>query len=567
MTIRVLRENGAAVIKKSVIIFFLMFLMVIPLSKSSPPSNPTPQIDSETQITIEQGSRSFPVGEEVKILRAEKKKKMPYLDRRYVKETINKKTVEKKGNFTEKGPKTLKAVIERAMEVSTPVKASRERIALARRKIMVAFRELLPSFDFNFDLRKGSLSGDAFTGSNYHAIFKLPVFRGGILWNTFRREKARYQSAKKEYDAVVNELVNEVSNAFFEYNRAQLVFGDKGKLSEGAKKQYEVSRQKYEQSLISEIEYLNVESMSGQLQYEVESAEQELELAKLELQRFLNLEVSDEINVEPVYNIDELIRKADPKSEEKGEKEVVLKQSLAEFVDLAYQNRPELQVEAADLKVSQLEEQISRGSFLPRADVTFDFGELGEAFTRISDSPNHRPEWHLAFELSQNLLGNKVKYTFDRDENAPSVSQFLQGTGSTVVSRKMEIGALNGLQDYVELKDAQVKKLEQIIELEKKEREVIREVKEAFFDYQKAHIQVLSSLKRNQYRHRLVELSKLRLEKAEIEISEYLQAELDLAEERKKLHGALSDLYKAKSKLNRSIGIRDYLPMEEKYGI
>ena len=131
----------------------------------------------------------------------------------------------------------------------------------------------------------------------------------------------------------------------------------------------------------------------------------------------------------------------------------------------------------------------------------------------------------------------------------------------------MEVGVLSGLQEYAEIKESQVRKLEQVVELEKKELEVIREVKEAYFDYHKASIQVESSLKRNQYRQRLVELAKLRLEKAEIEISEYLQAELDLAEERKKLHDALADLFKAKSKLNRAIGIRDFLPIGERYGL
>ena len=194
-------------------------------------------------------------------------------------------------------------------------------------------------------------------------------------------------------------------------------------------------------------------------------------------------------------------------------------------------------------------------------------GELGEAFIANSTNPPHHAEWHLTLEVSQNILGNKMKYIHGHDQNAPSVSQFLQGTGSVVKKDRMEIGILNGLQDYAELKEAQVKKLERIVELEKKEREVIREVKEAYFDYQKSRIQVESSLKRNQYRYRLAELSKIRLAKAEIEISEYLQAQNDLAEERKKLHGALADLYKAKSKLNRSIGIRDFLPMEEKYGV
>ena len=204
---------------------------------------------------------------------------------------------------------------------------------------------------------------------------------------------------------------------------------------------------------------------------------------------------------------------------------------------------------------------------MPRADLTMEFGELGEAFIRNSTNSPHQPEWRLLFEVSNNFFGNKAKFTYDNDENAPSVTQFQQGTGSQSTHRKMELGFFDGLEDYAELKEAQVKKLEQVIELEKKEQEVIREVKEAYFDYHKAEVQVASSVKRNQYRQKLVALAKLRLEKAEIEISEYLQAELELSEERERLHQGLADYFKAKSKLNRAIGIRDFLPIEESYAL
>ena len=550
--------------KKGWIVFFLVTLTSPVFGQPSGGPNP-----DEPQIHVESSNYAFPVGEEVKILRAERKKKMPYLDRRYVKETINKRTVKEKEKFAEKKGKNLDEVIERAVEISTPVKAARERITLAKRRRMAALRELFPSGDLNFEIRNGSLSRDAFTGKDYHLAFRMPVFRGGALWNAYLQERAQYQAAKKEYDAVLNELVDEVGKAYFEYNRAREVYEDKKQLSERAKKQQEVSKQKFDQSLISEIEYLNVDSMSGQLQYETETAEQELELAKLELQRYLDLDSTTPIDVESVYNVDTLIKQADPraaKPEQAIAEQPDLAHSLDEFIDLAYQNRPELQVQAARLRASRLEELVSRAPFLPRLDVTMEFGELGEAFTRFADHPSTNPEWRFAFELSQNFFGNKAKFGFDNDENAPSVAQFQQGAGSQVTKRHMELGFLNGLQDYVSLKEAQVKKLEQVIELEKKEREMIREVKEAYFDYRKAKIQVASSLKRNQYRYRLVELAKIRLSKAEIEISEYLQAELDLSEERKKLHGALADLYKAKSKLNRSIGIRNFLPVGEQYG-
>jgi len=558
------------VIQRIVIIFFVLAWAPRAYSQTASPSNN--KLEHDTQIQVEPPPSTFPIGEEVKILRAERRKKMPYLDRGFVKETVNRKTVQSEEAFAQQTSKALQAVVERAVEVSTEAKAVKARISVARRRILVAGRELLPSFDFNFEFRNGSLSGDAFTGKDYHATFKLPVFRGGILWNTFLMEREQFKAAKKEYDAILNQIVDEVAKAYFEYNRAREVYEDRKKLTERAGRQYQISKEKHEQNLISEIEYLNVESMSGQLQYDMETIKQELELAKLDLQRYLKLGYQGgEIDVAPLYNLDELIEKSDPHNKAQAEsaelKKLGLEKSLDEFVDLAYQNRPELQVEAAKLRASRLQEKVGRGALLPRVDLTMQMGELAEAFTRLSDSPRSNPEWMLGLEVSQNVLGSKMKYIFNRNESAPSISQFLQGAGSAIDKRRMEIGGLNGLQDYVDFKEAQVKKLEQVVELEKKEQEVIREVKEAYFDYHKASIQVESTLKRNQYRHRLVDLAKIRLDKAEIEISEYLQAEMDLAEERKKLHGALADLFKAKSKLNRAIGIRDFLPMEERYGV
>lgn len=522
----------------------------------------------EPKIVIDKRASSIPAKEEVKILREERKRKMPYLERGYLKETVNLKAVEDKTAFIQIERKGLNEITSRAIEVYTPVKAARERISLSRRKIMVASREFLPETNVSFELRKGSLSGEAFTGRDYHVNFRQPVFRGGILWNTLRKEQSEYRAAKKEYEAVMNDLVDEVAKAYFDFNRSREIYKDKKKFLEQAKKQSGVSKQKFDQNLISEIEYLNVESLAGQVEYEVETAEQEMELGKLELQRFLDLDVADEIDIEPLYDLDELIKKARPRakaSQDSPSEVPVLDQSLNEFIDLAYQNRPELRVQAEKLRGATYDEKVIRGAFLPRVDAVMEFGEVGEAFIVNADDPTHFPDWKFGLEVSNNVLGNKINYTFDNDENAPSVSQFLQGTGSQVTRRRVEVGILDGLGAYAELKETQVKKLEQVIELEKKEQEVIREVKEAYFDYYKAKAQVASSLKRNQYRQRLAQLSAHRLEKAEVEISEYLQAEIDVNEERTKLHQALADLFKAKSRLNRAIGLRNHLKISEKY--
>ncbi len=63
-----------------------------------------------------------------------------------------------------------------------------------------------------------------------------------------------------------------------------------------------------------------------------------------------------------------------------------------------------------------------------------------------------------------------------------------------------------------------------------------------------------------------MQLAKHRLDNNEIEISEYLQSEIDLLREKSELHNALKDYFTAKAALNRAVGIRDFLPIEETYG-
>jgi outer membrane protein TolC len=556
----------------------LSILVSIPSAYSQPipsaknvaePASGEP-VEAKANVPMEIDGRSVAIREEVKRLREERRDQMPYLDRGYIKGAVNRKSVLEKRAFEAKKKKTLEEVIERALEVHTPAKAAKERISLAKRRIIVAGRELLPGGSFAFQLRKGSLSGSGFTGNDFHVTFNVPVFRGGLLWNTFLREKAEYRAAKKEYDGVVNEMVDEVASAYFEYNRALGVLEDKETFTEKAKKQQSLSKQKHDQGLISEIEYLNVESMVGQLFYDAETAEQEFELAKLELEHLLHVEDLKENEIERLHDINGLIEKGGatyPAVTGEVEKNVWEGQALEDFVELAYRHRPELQVEAEKLRAARLEEKIARAAFLPKVDLVMEFGELAEAFTSAADDPPHNEDWRFSLEMGANVLGNKIKYTLDDDQKAPNVSQFLQATGSRTKRKGMEVGLLNGLDDYAESKEAQVKKLEQIVELEKKEQEVIRDVKEAYFDYHKSRIQVESILKRSQYRQRLAQLAEIRLSKAEIEISEYLEAETEFADEREKLHEALADYYKARSRLNKSIGIRDYLPIEERYGL
>lgn len=518
------------------------------------------------------------VHQQVEAMRAERAREMPYLDKIYIRTSITPLKIQQKDEFLRGGGKDLDDLIIRARSVHTQAKAAHENIALYNRRSLMAFRKLFPEASFNFNDREGVLSSNPFTGDDWHVTLRQPIFNGGILWNTFLQERANLEAAKKQYDKTLSELVYDLSRAYFEYQRTLQTADEHRAAVDKMKRFADMSEEKFREKLISEIERLNVQSLYSQMQFDLESAKQELEIAKLDLQKYLDLSVNDQLTVAKLYDLNNVapgqaggagnasgapvlpgIFKGDIKAPE-----------LTKLIDLSYGHRPELQVEAAKLQVSRLGERIRWGEFLPKVNLTYQFGALGEAYLFpgsayngqypvAKNEPYLKKEWQLMLELNWNVGANKVGYTYSRDQKAPSITQFDQANGSYLRKNGMTFGVLDGLDAFVNVKQAEVDKLNQVVELEKAEKQVLQDVKQAYYDYQKSLIQVNSTVKRLEYRKRLRDFSEHRLSKKEIELSEYLQAESDLVREKAELHKALKDYFTAKAALDHAVGIQNFL--------
>lgn len=518
------------------------------------------------------------IRDRVRALRQERMRAMPYLDRGFVRKSIYPKKVQEKLAFVQGGEKKLQDLVARAVQAHTPAQAAKERISLARRRILVAVRQLFPEVTYNYEDREGFQSDQKFNGRDYNFELRQPIFRGGILWNTLLQERAELKAAEKEYDKIIQDVVRDVSTAYFEYSRAKQVADDRLEAISRMERYAVISDQKFREELISEIEHLNVQSLFSQMKYDYETAKQELELAKLDLQSYLDIDAEDDVQTATIYDMSALVEKASaetaadadplsPESESAAPAAAAIPEApeLKGLVDMAYGHRAELQVEAAKLASAQLKERIRLGELLPRADIVLEMGALGEAFDSDATRPKKRNEFRAMLEFSWNAAGNTIKYDFENDENAPSVTQFQSSSGTQTTRNKFSVGLFDGLDALADVKEAEAEKLDQIVELENAEKEVIQDVKQAYYDYQKASIQVKSSMQRLNYRQRLAQLSKHRLEQNEIQVSEYMQAEIDSLSERAELHKALNDYFTAKASLNRAVGIQDYMPIEESY--
>ncbi|MDD5218804.1 MAG: TolC family protein [Candidatus Omnitrophica bacterium] len=616
----------------------------------------TPAVSASPEEMTKQAIRN-----QVKVMRQARFDKMPYLNRGIIRENINEETIKQRVRFTGQGPSNLETLIGRAVEVSSPARAARQRVSLAKRKIIAALRTLFPEFSIDTQIKDGSLSGLGFNSRTWKATFKQPVFHGGIIWNSLLKENCGLQVAQKGYDRVVADLIRDVAKAYFDYIRAVEIENDYRVTVEKTKRFVEMSEQKWKAQIVSEIEHLNAQSLYSQMQYDYESAKQDFELAKLELQRLLDLSLSDEISVRKIYDIQQILKSgklpredksleaaanqqlsADRSSgkapephasakeaesamtaeeairpsdvadetqetqnagadtdleeedriteEEQNAEEQLDREEESELtvpdmeeseigrvpesdipdlevlVDLAYQNRPELQVESAKLQQTRLQERIAYGKFLPQVDVVMEYGRLGEAYNELSLDPKMNSEFRFYLEMNWNIIGNKAKYAFENNEQAPSVTQYLGGAGTATHRNGITFGVLDGLQDMVDAMEKEVEKLDQIVELENAEKEVVHDLKKAFFEYQRALVQVKSSVKRCAYKDHYAAYMLHRLERKEIEIGDYLQAEIEYVKEKNTLHTALRDYFTAKAELNRAVGIRNFLPIEESYG-
>ncbi len=461
----------------------------------------------------------------------------------------------------------LADVIERAQTVHTQAKAAQESISLAQRRLVLAIRQMFPELTFEYQHRDGSLSAAEYISRGNKFSMRQPLFRGGVLWNSFLQERKMLESARGNYQKVIDDLIFEISKVYFEYQRARSVAEDQAKTLEAVKPQIRISEEKFKEKITSEIEHLNAQSLEGQIEFDRETSKQELEIATLDLQHYLGLGMKDPLNLKSEYDVDKVISGM-PEDDLTTAK---IESSLGSFskgktipglenlVEMSYSHRAELGVQISQLQAARYGERAKWGGFIPKADLLVEWGALAESFKELTNNPKHRSEFRAMIEVDWNAMGNKLGYAYEMDHRAPSVTQFQSGAGTITNRQSFSVGLLNGLDGFVDVKQAEVEKLNKVVELEQAEKKVLEEVKRAYYDYQKALIQMKSTMKRVQWRRRLRDLALHRLEQKEVEISEYLQSEIDLLRERGEFHTALKDYYTAKSSLNYAVGVQEFL--------
>ncbi|UCH12134.1 MAG: TolC family protein [Candidatus Omnitrophota bacterium] len=445
------------------------------------------------------------------------------------------------------GVATLKYARDIALSYSEPAAIAEEEIKLSKMKLKENFRALFPSVK----IRGSQTSGDVaatdidFIEKIYGVEAEHPLYQGGRLRNAYQESKVNLNLASARYDRVVHELDYKVAEAYYSVVTSVMNLKLQQKLLKKAESILKMAQGRRSSGLSTDLELFNVKSQYNQVQFQLASAERDLALARFKLEQAMGLDIAEEgIDIGEV------------ETELKFE---IIDINLNKCLELAQDYHPGIIVNELLVESNEYEEKIARGKNKLKVDLTGFLGRSTSYYETEQEKWNR--EWNIGIKVSKPLWGgNTASYSFAKEETKKKVG--MTDRQSTDV-HSGEFAILDAMGVATGVQEAEVKRHKAENELLEARRQVNLEVKEAYYNYQEAIIQVKNSLEKVRFQKEAAKTAKAQAELNEALQSQVLEAEIKLADERSLYIKALSDYNFSLAKLNKAIGIQDYFSMQE----
>ncbi len=513
-------------------------LKVVPTSESKAP---VPATKPEAVVKFEKPKKKwgiFSYGKEKQISEGESKYKVAISD----------------------GKVTLNEAVQIALVNNLAAQAAKAKIETARAKLTEARRALFPTVQavvrFNQGLLGGQVLDDAGVSSAGQRFYKgksqklnitQPIYHGGELVLTVQQAEENLKFSQEEYKKTRNEAIHQVRTAYYgavkqEYNlQYQLaLFKD---VTEFHKKIREARLER----LISEIDFLNVDSQYNQVYFQLESAKNDLLSANLLLRQTLNLESEDFLPI----NLKISYFKFEP--------------DFDELLKVALQTNPELRMKEVALRSAFYGVKIYEAKNLPKIDLKGSYGYLGEVFKdkreQVADNADleAEKEWFLGVEGKMPLGPNTVEYSRTKHVYGPTV---LALTGSREWEDKATFNLFDRLSEITDEKSAAAAYLQAQSDLQTAKNKLTSDLREGYYDLKKSVVQMDSSVAKIRYQEKQSAAARYLVGLQETPPAGYLESIIELASHKFSLIQAAVDYHLAISTLNLSTGDPYYFETE-----
>jgi len=419
----------------------------------------------------------------------------------------------------------------------SPLVIANEQINLSKMKVNEAKRALYPQAKAQYNYSEGAIHEEPveFKELSYGLQVEQPVYYGGRLKLTLRQAEVNHRVAAEKYKETQQEVSAKITEKFYSLAAARLDFEDQKELIQQAQILLSLARKRYEIGLSTQLEILNVQTQVRQVEYQLAVAEKELSMAKVALLQAMNGESATDIDIAFDMGFEN--------------KQIGLEESLG----LAMENRPEVLVHELLTESSELEERIAKSKDKFKVDLTGFLGESAGAYK--TEDLETDEDWYIGLKVSKPFGKNSTSYSFTQNETSPKLGQTTR-TSST--SHAFELGLFDSLAGISEKQSAFIGKLKAENELRELRKNIDMEVRQAYHDYEKALLQIRNTNEKIAFREEAVKIAEAEASLNEVLLSQVLDTQIKLADEKALFHQAIASYKTAVANLNKAIGIIDH---------
>jgi len=461
---------------------------------------------------------------------------------------FKKKTYEL-GDIQEEKIYTIDECVQLALHRSQRMVMSAKQVKLAEVRVWEARRDLFPEVTGTIERSVGKMRVRHYHGEKYLAEIKHTAFDGFGAWFEVRQAQANLDIVKLEGEKIKNEVIAETKTAYYNLDKAIKGLKVQDKLKKMVNSLHDIIEKAYQQEIVPRVEYLKVKGQNIQANFQHISSEEDVSLAEMMLFHTMNMDPEQRIRIKPV----------DPPGEP-------MQVGLENCYQLALANRPDFKIKEKTIEYYDLDRKIMKAKGWPKITFHGSFGQSFETFQPINDAGTAdqerrglAPEWFAGVKGSIPIWGNTVEYNYVREVWAPVVSAF-QGTESATSYFTLKL--LDDLAYFSNLQESRVGFESAKYEYLKEKNALILEVKEKYFQYKKALLQMDVAKAKVEHQQMYVDVLEERMLYGEMETSKVIEEAEKLAVDEYGLVAGDTGYYISLVELNKAVGIPDYFRPE-----
>lgn len=420
---------------------------------------------------------------------------------------------------------------------------SREEAELAKSRVWEAGRALFPALTARLSATRGEevnpfpsenfegFEATSFKRDEYGLQATQPIYQSGRLWGAYRQSKLNRLMALENVRKQAQDLTYEMKKAYNSLLKNQSSLRIRRELVAQGELLKDLVKKKFKLQLTSKSEVLNVVAQADQASYQLTSDEQDVALARLVVISLLN-------QAEPVPD-------PVPGALSFGR----LSFNVESIIGWAQEHRPDVRIATLNAELAKYNMKAAQADGKVKLDASGFVGRAGAAFA--DDDLEMRTAWNVGLRVSRAFAGNTVRGSYSKEHTAPDLGQsFITESNQ----KSVEVGILDSMPGISNARQAELQYERAKAELVDMSRKAEFEVRQTYYNLEKAARQLEAVREDLKYRQKDLEITKEKVKLGLAELSQLMAAHVAYAQALITEQDALSAYNTALADMDRVAG-------------